>query len=98
MLTTEAAFLFVGSLILTVVSSAVLSKRIEQLVQRLLLSESILGIIAALGSDSPEISSSFLALRSGEQDLGLGIVFGSNILNLAALLGLSAILAGKSSG
>lgn len=30
---TEAAFLFVGSLILTVISSAILSRRIEQLGQ-----------------------------------------------------------------
>lgn len=30
-----------------------------------------------------------------QHDLGLGIVFGSNILNLAALLGLSAVLPGK---
>jgi len=95
MSTTEAAFLFAGSLILTVTSSAVLSRRIEQLGQWLLLSESLLGIIAALGSDAPEISSSLSALRNGQHDLGLGIVFGSNILNLAALLGLSAILAGK---
>ncbi len=92
---TEAAFLFVGSLILTVISSAILSRRIEQFGQWLLLSESLLGIIAALGSDAPEISSSLAALRSGQHDLGLGIVFGSNILNLAALLGLSAVLLGR---
>lgn len=48
-----------------------------------------------MGSDAPEISSSLSALRSGQHDLCLGIVFSSNILNLAALLGLSAVLAGK---
>jgi Ca2+/Na+ antiporter len=71
---------------LTITSSAILSRRIEQLGQWLLLSESLLGIIAALGPDAPEISSSLTALRSGQHDLGLGIVFGSNIVNLAALL------------
>lgn len=59
------------------------------------MSESLLGIIVALGSDAPEISSSLSALRSGQHDPGLGIVFSSNILNLAALLGLSAVLAGN---
>jgi cation:H+ antiporter len=95
MSTAEAAFLFAGSLVLTVTSSAVLSRRIEQLGKWLLWSESLLGILAALGADAPEISSSLSALRRGQHDLGLGIVFGSNILNLVALLGLSAVLAGK---
>ncbi len=90
----EAVLLFAGSLALTVTSSAILSRRIEQIGQWLVLSESLLGIIAALGSDAPEISSSLSAMRSGQHDLGLGIVLGSNILNLAALLGLSAVLTG----
>jgi cation:H+ antiporter len=78
-----------------VTASAVLSRRIEQLGKWLLLSESLLGIIAALGADAPEISSSISALRSGNHDLGLGIVLGSNIFNLAVLLGLSALISGK---
>ena len=87
--------LFLGSFVLTVTASTVLSRRIEQLGKWLLLSESLLGIVAALGADAPEISSSISALRSGNHDLGLGIVLGSNIFNLAALLGLSAMVANK---
>lgn len=95
MSTIEAGLLFIGSFILTVAASAVLSRRIEQLGKWLRLSESLLGIVAALGADAPEISSSISALRSGNHDLGLGIVLGSNIFNLAALLGLSALITGK---
>jgi len=93
--TLEAGLLFAASLVLTVTASAVLSRRIEQLGKWLLLSESLLGIVAALGADAPEISSSISALRSGNYDLGLGIVLGSNIFNLAVLLGLSALVSGK---
>jgi cation:H+ antiporter len=93
--TIEAGLLFIGSFILTVTASAVLSRRIEQFGKWLLLSESLLGIIAALGADAPEISSAISALRSGNHDLGLGIVLGSNIFNLAVLLGLSALVSGK---
>jgi cation:H+ antiporter len=95
MSTIEAGLLFLGSFILTVTASTVLSRRIEQLGKWLRLSESLLGIVAALGADAPEISSSISALRSGNHDLGLGIVLGSNIFNLAALLGLSALISGK---
>ena len=95
MSTLEAGLIFAGSLILTMTASAVLSRRIEQLGKWLLFSESLLGIVAALGSDAPEISSSVSALRSGNHDLGLGIVLGSNIFNLAGLLGLSALVSGR---
>jgi cation:H+ antiporter len=91
----EASLLFLASFVLTVVSSIVLSRRIEQLGKWLCLSESLLGIVAALGANAPEISSAVTALRQRRHDLGLGIVLGSNIFNLAALLGLSALLSGR---
>ena len=91
----EASVLFLASFLLTVVSSIVLSKRIEQLGKWLRLSESLLGIVAALGANAPEISSAVSALGAGQHDLGLGIVLGSNIFNIAALLGLSALLSGR---
>ncbi len=49
----------------------------------------------ALGADSPEISSAIVALLSNQRDLGVGIVLGSNLFNLAALLGLGAVIAGE---
>jgi cation:H+ antiporter len=87
--------LFLGSFALSVISSVVLARRLEQLGAWLRLSQSLLGIVAALGADAPEISSAVTAMHAGQHDLGLGIVLGSNIFNLAALLGLSALVSGK---
>src|SRR5581483_721645 len=55
----------------------------------------VLGLIVALGADAPEISSALIAIAQGNADIGLGVVFGSNIYNLAGLLGLSAVIAGQ---
>ncbi len=62
---------------------------------KLHLSDGALGILVALGADSPEISSAVVALLSNQRDLGVGIVLGSNLFNLAALLGLGGVIAGE---
>ena len=51
-------------------------------------------MIAALAANTPEISSAVTALLVGQHDIGVGIIIGSSIFNLAALLGLSALIAG----
>ncbi|NPD69823.1 hypothetical protein HN018_23995 (plasmid) [Lichenicola cladoniae] len=76
-------------------ASAVLSHRLDQVGTALGLSEGLLGLITALGADSPEIASALTALVSGQHDLGKSVILGSNIFNLASLLGLSALLAGS---
>ncbi|MDQ6914157.1 MAG: hypothetical protein M3128_14920 [Verrucomicrobiota bacterium] len=86
--------LFFGSLVLMSVSSFVLTVALERIGASLKLSEGLLGIVTALGADSPEISASIMALSAGHRELGVGVVLGSNIFNLAALLGLSALLTG----
>ena len=87
--------LFTGSLILMVVASFVLTTALERVGTRLHFSESLLGIVTALGADSPEISSAITAVVGGHHDLGIGVVLGSNVFNLAALLGVSALVAGR---
>lgn len=90
----SAAALFIGSLVLTALASAVLAKRLDQVAFHVGASAGLTGLITALAADSPEIASAISALTSGRHDLGLGVIFGSNIFNLAALLGLSALVAG----
>lgn len=85
---------FIGAMILSFASSQVLVADIDRVGRRLAVPEALLGLIAALGADSPEISSALAALLSGRHDLGLGVVLGSNIFNLAALLGMSAVVTG----
>lgn len=76
-------------------ASAVLSHRLDQFGTALGLSEGLLGLITALGADSPEIAAALTALVGGQHDLGKSVILGSNIFNLASLLGLSALLAGS---
>ncbi len=89
------AVLFVASLALTVVSSVVLAEVVDRVGVRFDFSEGLLGIVTALAADSPEIAAAITAIGKGRTGVGLGVVFGSNIFNIAALLGLSAVVAGK---
>jgi len=75
-------------------SSWVLVARLERVGARLGLSEALLGVLAALAADTPEITSAVTALAGHHSKIGAGIVIGSNVFNLAALLGLTAVLAG----
>lgn len=74
-------------------ASAALVSRLERLAGRWHLSEAMLGLVVALAADSPEISSAITASVHGQHDIGSGVVLGSNVFNLAALLGLGALVA-----
>jgi cation:H+ antiporter len=69
--------------------------RLERIGARLGLSEALLGMLAALAADGPEITSATTALLGGNAKIGAGVVIGSNVFNLAALLGLGAVVAGR---
>jgi len=58
------------------------------------LPEALIGLLAALGADAPELSAAVTALASGARDVGVGVLLGSNLFNLAALLGFSALVVG----
>jgi cation:H+ antiporter len=88
------AAIFFGSIVLVSISSYVLTVVLERIGTGLRVTGGLLGVMTALGADSPEISSSITALMAGHHELGVGVVLGSNIFNLAALLGLSALVAG----
>ena len=87
------AFL-VGALI-SLATSWVLVSRLERVGERLGLSEALLGIVAALAADAPEVTAAVTAIAGHQQRLGAGVVIGSNVFNLAALLGLGAVVAGR---
>jgi cation:H+ antiporter len=89
-----AAAVFVAAAALSLGASAVLVVRLERLGARLGLSEALLGLVAALAADTPEVTSAVTALAQGQHDIGTGVVLGSNVFNLAALIGLGAVVAG----
>ena len=73
----------------------VLVQRLERVGQRFGFSEALLGLVAALAADAPEITAAVTALINHDRRIGAGVVLGSNAFNLAALLGLSALVAGS---
>lgn len=81
-------------LAVTLGGSELLARGLTRLGTKVGFSEGLLGLLAALGADSPELSSAVIAIVAGAGDVGVGVVIGSNLFNLAALLGLSAIIAG----
>ena len=86
---------FVAGVAVSLAASWLLVSRLERLADRAGFSEALLGLVAALAADAPEITSAVTALARGQASVGAGVVIGSNVFNLAALLGLAAIVAGR---
>jgi cation:H+ antiporter len=84
---------FLAGAAVSLATSWLLVTRLERVGERLGLSEALLGMVAALAADSPEITSAVSAMASHQQRIGAGVVIGSNVFNLAALLGLGAVVA-----
>lgn len=89
------ALAFLGGAAVSLATSWILVIRLERVGERLGLSEGLLGMLAALAADAPEITSAITALIHHQHRVGAGIVIGSNVFNLAALLGLGAVVAGR---
>ncbi len=95
MTVTAAVAAFVAGALVSLATAWLLVSRLERVGERLGLSEALLGIVAALAADAPEVTAAVSAMAAGEQRLGAGVVIGSNVFNLAALLGLGAVVAGR---
>ena len=92
--TGQGILLFVAGVGVSLAASWLLVSRLERLGERAGFSEAWLGLVAALAADAPEITSAVTALARGQASVGAGVVIGSNVFNLAALLGLAAVVAG----
>lgn len=56
-------------------------------------SESLIGLtIVAIGTSLPELVTSIVAARRGENEIAMGNVIGSNLFNILCILGISAFL------
>jgi cation:H+ antiporter len=91
-----AVALFGAAAAFSLGASAVLVVRLERMGARLGFSEALLGLVAAMAADTPEVTSVVTALAHGQHDVGTGVVLGSNVFNLAALIGPGAVVAGVS--
>ena len=88
-------FVFIVGAAVSLSTSYLLVTRLERIGERLGMSEALLGLLAALAADAPEITSAVAARAAGPRTVGAGVVIGSNVFNLAALLGLGAVVAGS---
>lgn len=89
-----AGIAFTIGAIVSLATSWVLVTRLERVGERFGFSEALLGIVAALAADAPEITSSISALSQHQRTIGAGVVIGSNVFNLAALLGVAVLVSG----
>ena len=88
-------FVFLAAAAISLSASYLVVTRLERIGERLGLSEALLGVLAALAGDAPEITAAVTALRMHQNKVGAGVIIGSNVFNLAALLGLGAVVAGR---
>lgn len=57
------------------------------------MSEALIGLtIVAIGTSLPELVTSIVAARKGENDIAVGNVIGSNIFNILLILGVSSVI------
>lgn len=64
-----------------------------QMAQTVGLSETVVGLtIVAVGTSLPELATSVIAALRGRSDMAVGNVIGSNIFNLAGIIGVTAIM------
>jgi cation:H+ antiporter len=87
--------IFCVSVAASLAASLVFARKLDEVSERFGASEGLHGILTALGADAPEISTAIAAVAASHGRLGVGVIIGSNVFNLAALLGLSALVAGS---
>ncbi len=57
-------------------------------------SERVIGLtIVAIGTSMPELMTSIVAARKGQNDIAVGNIVGSNIFNIFWILGISSVFA-----
>jgi cation:H+ antiporter len=83
----------IGGLVLLVVGSEVLVRGAVRLAFHFGISALVVGLtVVAFGTSAPEFLVSGMAAVRGQADIALGNVLGSNIFNILAILGLSALV------
>ncbi|MCD8505029.1 MAG: calcium/sodium antiporter [Burkholderiaceae bacterium] len=89
----SAIFFFVAGLALLVVGANALVSGASKLALSFGLSPLVVGLtIVAFGTSAPEMAVSTGAVLSGQSDVAVGNVVGSNIFNVLVILGLSALI------
>jgi cation:H+ antiporter len=89
----QTALWFVVGLVALVAGAEVFVRGASALAAALRISPLVIGLtVVAFGTSAPELAVSLQAGYSGQADLALGNVVGSNIFNVLFILGLSALI------
>ena len=89
----RAVFWLVAGLVLLIVSSRILVWGAVEIAHGLGVSDLIIGLtVVATGTSLPELASSVIAARRGEDDIALGNILGSNLFNTLAVVGLAGMI------
>ena len=89
----QAIVWLLGGLVFLVISSRLLVWGAVTIAHDLGVSDLIIGLtIVAIGTSLPELASSIVAARKGEDDLALGNIIGSNLFNTLAVVGLAGVI------
>jgi len=84
--------LFLVSIGVMLAASSVFAGRLDHIGLRLGLPETLLGLLTALAADAPELSSAVTALVAHRHAIAVGVAVGASAFNIAAMLGLSAVI------
>lgn len=88
-----ATGLFFGGILGLYIGSELLVVNAVKISRELGVSERVIGItIVAIGTSLPELITSIVAALSKRTDLALGNILGSNIMNILAIIGVTAII------
>src|SRR5207302_10697870 len=86
------------SLLVAMGASAWFTRRLEPISDLFDFSPGLLSLLGALGANVPNYVASLVAAASGQLVVGLGIIVGSNIYNIAIILGISTFASRTSHG
>lgn len=81
---------FVTSLLIVIGTSAAFTRHLEILSDFWHFSPGLLSLLGALGANIPNYVAALASVISGQIEVGIGIIIGSNIYNLAIILGIAA--------
>lgn len=85
--------MLVAGLVLLVAGAEIFVRGAARLAAKAGISSLVIGLtVVALGTSAPEIAVSVQASASGQGDLALGNVIGSNVFNVLMILGMSALV------
>lgn len=89
-----ALALTLAGLVITILGARFAVSGAVGLAESLGVSETVIGLtIIAIGTSTPELVTSIIAVRRGEGDIAFGNIIGSNIFNILGILGVTAVIA-----